>query len=71
MPLNREELILLAGRIIKAEGETEEENDSLLDQFLDNVPDPNAADYFYDTAYEDLSAEDIVDKALAYKPIQL
>lgn len=71
MPLNREELILLAGRIIKAEGETEEENDSLLDQFLDNVPDPNAANYFYDIAYEDLSAEEIVDKVLAYKPIQL
>lgn len=36
-----------------------------------NVPDPNAANYFFDIKYKDLTIEQIVDKALSYKPIQL
>lgn len=71
MALNRDELILLAEKIINAEGKTETENDSLLKNFLDNVADPNAGNYFFDPAFDDMSAVEIVDLVLAYKPIQL
>ncbi|KOP80178.1 hypothetical protein AMS59_01890 [Lysinibacillus sp. FJAT-14745] len=66
--LNRDELILLVTRIMKAEGKTEEENDRLLEEFLDNVIDPEAANYIF---YDNLPPEEVVDKALSYKPIQL
>lgn len=69
--LNREQLIELVDRIKNAEGETEEENDALIDLFLENVPDPNASNYIFEIEYEDLSAEEVVDKALSYKPFQL
>lgn len=69
--LNRDDLIVLAEKIRDAAGATEEENDQLLDLFLDNVPDPNAGNYFFDLQYDALTPEEIVDKALAYKPIQL
>lgn len=69
--LNRDELIALAEKIRNAAGASEEENDQLLDLFLDNVPDPNAANYFFDLEYDALTPGEIVDKALAYKPIQL
>jgi len=42
-----------------------------VEQFLENVADPAAANYIFDLAYEDLSAEEIVEKALAYKPVIL
>jgi len=41
----------------------------MVDQFLENVPDPNAASYIFDLEYEDLTAEEVVDKALTYKSI--
>lgn len=69
--LNREQLIELVDRIKNAEGETEEENDALIDLFLENVPDPNASNYIFEIEYEDLSTEEVVDKALSYKPFQL
>ncbi|MDR2272058.1 MAG: hypothetical protein LBF27_14225 [Sphingobacterium sp.] len=66
--LSRQELIDLVKRISNAEGTTEQEDDDMLDLFLENVPDPNAADYIFSKEYEGLSAEEIVDRALAYKP---
>lgn len=69
--LNREQLIELVDRIKNAEGETEEENDALIDLFLENVPDPNASNYIFEIEYEELTAEAIVEKALSYKPFQL
>ncbi len=69
--LNRDELITLAEKIRDAAGASEEENDQLLDLFLDNVPDPNAGNYFFDLEYDALTPAEIVDKALGYKPIQL
>lgn len=71
MKLKKEELIELAKKIMNADGKTEEENDELIQYFLDNVPDPYASDYFFDIQYESLNAEEIVNKALNYKPIQL
>lgn len=69
--LNREALITLVEKIRNAEGETEEENDRLLELFLHNVPDPNAANYIFELEYETLTAAEIVDRSLAYRPIQL
>ena len=69
--ITKEELIQLANDIINAVGQTEEENDELLRIFLENVPDPNASDLFFSIECEDLTADEIVEKALSYKPIQL
>ncbi|QJB35058.1 hypothetical protein HF324_28505 [Chitinophaga oryzae] len=65
--MTRSELINIAGKIVDAQG-SEAEQDRLLDLLIQNVPDPNIANYIF---YDDLTPEEIVDKALAYKPIQL
>ena len=69
--MTRTELIELAEKIQNASGATEKENDELLELFLANVPDPNASNYFFELEYDELGPEEIVDKALAYKPFQL
>jgi hypothetical protein len=68
--MDRLELIQLVKRISVAEG-TEEELDTMLNTFMANVPDPNAADYIFQKEYEDLTAEEIVDIVLSYKPFML
>ncbi|HBV14853.1 hypothetical protein [Chryseobacterium carnipullorum] len=67
--MNKDELIQLAKDILIAIGKNEEENEAMLQRFLDNVPDPNASNLFFSLEYEDLEAEDIVEKAFSYKPI--
>ena len=69
--MTRTELIELAKKIQNVSGATEAEDDELLELFLANVPDPNASNYFFELEYDGLSPEEIVDKALAYKPFQL
>lgn len=69
--MNKDELIQLAKDILNAIGKNEEENNAMLQRFLDNVPDPNASNLFFSLEYEDLEAEDIVEKAFSYKPIQV
>ncbi|KPH15239.1 bacteriocin immunity protein [Chryseobacterium sp. ERMR1:04] len=69
--MNTNELIQLAKDIMNAIGKTEGENDRMLQRFLENVPDPNASNLFFSVEYEDLEAEEIVEKALSYQPIQL
>jgi hypothetical protein len=69
--MNKNELIQLTKDIMNAIGKTEEENDAMLQKFLDNVPDPQASDLFFSIEYENLQAEEIVEKALSYKSIQL
>ena len=44
------------------------EIDELLNILKKNVPDPAVSDLIY---WDDLSPEEIIDKALSYKPIQL
>ncbi|MFJ8102035.1 hypothetical protein [Lysinibacillus sp. NPDC096212] len=66
--IKRDELILLVTRIMNAEGKTEAGDDQLLEEFLHNVIDPEAANYIF---YDNLLPEEVVDKALSYKPIQL
>ena len=69
--MSREELIILVEKILVAAGATEEENNKMIDKFEENVPDPNATDYIFSPRYGNLSAEEIVEKALSYKSIKL
>jgi len=65
--MSREELIELVKKIATAQG-TEEELDKMLELLKKNVPDPRVSNYIF---YDELTPEQIVDKALAYRPIQL
>ncbi|GAB1856940.1 hypothetical protein MHTCC0001_17760 [Flavobacteriaceae bacterium MHTCC 0001] len=66
--MTREELISLVKDITTVENKTEKEIDELLEVLKQNVPDPEVSDLIY---YDELTPEQIVDKALSYKPIQL
>lgn len=68
--MTKEELIELAEKIINAEGTEQEVIDNML-LFQNSFADPKAGDYLTQVEYDHLSAEEIVEKALAYKPIQL
>ncbi|MDP4708732.1 MAG: hypothetical protein NWS20_01840 [Rickettsiaceae bacterium] len=65
--LNREKLIYLVKRIINADFDTEEEYDAAEEYFENSVSDPNARDLFH--YVPELTPEEIVEKALSYKPI--
>lgn len=78
--MRREELIKLGKKIVNCEG-TEEEIDAMYDLFSSNVPHPNGANLFYypekynarrdDISQYNPTIEEVVDKALSYKPIAL
>ncbi|WP_065389777.1 hypothetical protein [Photorhabdus namnaonensis] len=65
--MSRNELVELIRKIQRSEG-TEEEADKNIDLLCNSVLDPMASNYIF---YDDLSAEEIVDKILSYKPISL
>ncbi|TAJ06841.1 bacteriocin immunity protein [Marinilabiliaceae bacterium JC017] len=66
--MTRDELIKLVREIMNVKGKTEEQINELIDKLEKNVPHPSVTDLIY---YDDLSAEEIVDKALSYRPFQL
>ena len=66
--MTRKELIDLVKDITTVENKTEKEINELLEILKQNVPDPEVSDLIY---YDELTPEEIVDKALIYKPIQL
>ncbi|WP_072052707.1 hypothetical protein [Pantoea anthophila] len=63
----RKERIELIEKIQSSEG-TEEEADNDIDVLCNSVADPQAANYIFQ---EDLSAEEIADRILDYRPIKL
>ena len=65
--MQRQVLIELIRKIQHSEG-TEEEADNDIDLLCRSVADPQASNYIY---YEELSAEEIADKIINYKQIQL
>ena len=65
--MDRMELIEVVRKIMNCEG-SEEEQDDLLKVLEGNVLDPRVSYYIF---YEDNTPEEVVDKALAYKPILL
>lgn len=67
--LTREELIDLVNKIIECEG-SEEEIDEMIEVVKRNVPYPDISDLIY-WSEDELTPEQIIDKALNYKPIQL
>jgi hypothetical protein len=78
--MTRLELIELGKNIINCEG-TEQEISIMIDTFNQNVPHPKGAGLFYypenynarkdDLSQYNPSVEEVVDKVLGYKPIQL
>lgn len=66
--MTKKELIELVEEIMDVEKYSEEQLYEMIELLDRNVPHPEVTDLIY---YEDLSAEEIVDKALDYKPIQL
>lgn len=68
--LNKKELIELVRNICEGSYSSEEERHGMLELFMYNVPDPEAPNLiFYHKPR--LTPEEIVKKALAYKPILL
>lgn len=67
--LTRVELIALVTKICEADG-TEEQINEMLAELRRQVADPSVTDYIFHTD-SILTPQEIVDKALSYKPIQL
>ena len=65
---SREQIIDLINQILDVESHTEEEIDRLVEKLESGVIDPNISDYIF---WDDLTPEQIADKALSYKPICL
>lgn len=69
--MDREQLIELVEKIRSGEG-TEEQEDQWLAELKAAVSDPRISDYiFWDRSDPPLTAEQIVDRALAYRPMEL
>lgn len=64
----REEIIERVARIKKCEYSSEEESVKDIMELEKGVIDPNISDYIF---YDELTPEEIADKALSYKPILL
>ncbi len=65
--MTREEMIVLVEKIKKCQG-SEKEIDEMIELLERNVSDPEVTNYIF---YEENTPEEVVDKALAYKPIFL
>ena len=65
--MTREELILLVDKIMKCQG-SEKEIDEMMELLEKNVIDSEVSNYIF---YEENTPEEVIDKALAYKPIIL
>ena len=65
--MTRDEMISLVKTIMNARG-SENDIDGAIELLERNVPHPNVSDLIF---YNDLTPEEIVDRALSYKPIQL
>ncbi|MDR2949363.1 MAG: bacteriocin immunity protein [Prevotella sp.] len=66
--MTRKELIQLVEEILDVEKYSEEQIDHMLEVLHRNVPHPAVTDLIY---WDDLTPEEIIDKALDYKPIQI
>ena len=59
---------LLIDEITKCGNKSEEEIDGLIEKLEQGVLDPQISDYIF---WSEMSPEEIADKALRYKPIEL
>ncbi|HDR9483827.1 TPA: hypothetical protein QDC20_001137 [Burkholderia aenigmatica] len=69
--MNRDELIVLVGRMRESNYTSDEGAENDIEILNKNVLDPCAMDYIFKKEYEDMSLEEVVDKILSYRPIQL
>lgn len=67
--MTRDELIALAERIMVGEG-PESEHDELVDELTENLPQPRVIGLIHHSD-PPLTAEQVVDQTLAYRPIEL
>ncbi len=65
---SKEQIIDLINQILDVENHSEEEINSFVDKLKNGVIDPNISDYIF---WDNLTPEQIADKALSYKPICL
>ena len=66
--LSRDEMIEKINQILDVENHSEKEIYDLHEELKNGVIDLNISDYIY---YDELTPEEIADKALSYKPIYL
>ncbi|GBF75677.1 putative e9imm peptide [Paenibacillus sp. 598K] len=66
---SKEELVELVDKIMNDAG-TEEEIDAMIDELRQHVPHPSVTDLIF-WPEEELTAEEIVERALDYRPIIL
>lgn len=74
MTVGRDQLVLLVDRIMTGYYRSEEAADRAVAEFEENVPHPGASGLIFypmQTFDHEPTAEEIVDAALAYKPIEL
>ncbi|HIH2744409.1 TPA: hypothetical protein ACYLN4_000060 [Burkholderia lata] len=69
--MNRDELIVLVRRMRGSNYTSDEEAENDVEILNKNVLDPYAMNYIFQKEYEDMSLEEVVDKILSYRPIQL
>ena len=65
---SKEQIINLINQILDVENHTEDEINRLVEKLESGVIDPNISDYIF---WDNLTPEQIADKALSYKPICL
>ncbi|MCX2179610.1 e9imm peptide [Streptomyces sp. SKN60] len=68
--MSREEAISLVQRLMNGET-SEQEGDDILDDLERGLVCPHISDYIFWDFDPELTAEKVVDRALAYKPIAL
>lgn len=66
--LTKREIVDLIEQITDCENNSEEDIDKLIEKLEQGVLDPQISDYIF---WSDMTAEQIADKALGYKPIEL
>lgn len=69
--MSRDEALPLVQRLLDGDIASEADGDELLDALCRGLGCPHISDYIYWDADPNLSAERIVDRVLAYKPIAL
>ncbi|MFD7715429.1 e9imm peptide [Streptomyces sp. NPDC059814] len=67
--MSRDEALPLVQRLLDGNIASEAEGDEILDALHRGLACPHLSDYIYWDLDPDLSADKIVDRALAYKPI--
>lgn len=65
---NIDRLKFLINKILGSPHLSEEELNPYIDELLELSPDPNIMDYMF---WDDLTLDEIINKAMSYKPIYL